>query len=122
MWLFTETGFVSAVRKPWAKDLMTVRAREKESLRELAEMSGEKITTSKDSDYPHRIVVADKVFKIWLIDKIDTLDYDNFKNRVAKTRGQEFAHVLSEIWYSALQLEDLDKDGRVRKIDSSRWA
>ena len=30
MWIFTDPGFVSAVRKPWATDKMTVRARDKE--------------------------------------------------------------------------------------------
>lgn len=108
MWLFTETGFVSAVRKPWARDKMTVRARDKQSLDELAALSGETIKTSLDSDYPHRIVVEDVVFKNWLITKIDTMDYDNFKNRAYSTRGSKFAKVLGDVWAVALGFEDLD--------------
>ena len=36
MWVFTETGFVSAVRKPEEPKYITVRAREKQSLEVLA--------------------------------------------------------------------------------------
>ena len=40
MWLFTETGFVSAVCSPEDKDIMKVRARDKKSLLELSELAG----------------------------------------------------------------------------------
>jgi hypothetical protein len=110
MWIFTDTGFVSAVRKPWAKDKMTVRARDKQSLAVLSELSGEDIITSKDSDYPHRVVVDDLVFKSWLLASIDTMDYDNFKNRVYETRGKYFARLLGEVWSVMLGAEDVKRN------------
>lgn len=109
MWIFTDTGFISAVRKPWAKDKMTVRARDKESLVGLSELSGEVITTSIDSDYPHRVIVDDTVFKAWLVSSIEEMDYDNFKNRVAVSRGKKFASLLGQVWYTMLGAEDLDR-------------
>ena len=39
MWVFTETGFVSAVRKPEEPKYITVRAREKQSLEVLSELA-----------------------------------------------------------------------------------
>jgi len=122
MWIFTDTGFVSAVRKPWAKDKMTVRARDKQSLVELSEVSGEAITTSKDSDYPHRVVVDDLVFKSWLLATIDVMDYDNFKNRVYETRGKKFASLLSKVWSVMLGAEDLDrKPEEDWELDYNEW-
>jgi hypothetical protein len=110
MWIFTDTGFVSAVRKPWAMDKMTVRARDKQSLVELAELSGEVVMTSTDSDYPHRLVVDDTVFKAWLVSAIEEMDYDNFKNRVAVSRGKRFASLLGQVWYAMLGAEDLERE------------
>lgn len=122
MWIFTDTGFVSAVRKPWAKDKMTVRARDKQSLAELSKVSGEAITTSKDSDYPHRVVVDDLVFKSWLLATIDVMDYDNFKNRVYETRGKKFASLLSKVWSVMLGAEDLErKDEEDWELDYNEW-
>jgi hypothetical protein len=122
MWIFTDTGFVSAVRKPWAKDKMTVRARDKQSLAELSEISGEAIVTSKDSDYPHRVVVDDKVFKGWLVENIDKMSYDNFKTQVGKTRGKKFASLLSQVWYVMLGAEDIErKDEEDWELDYNEW-
>jgi hypothetical protein len=125
MWIFTDTGFVSAVRKPWAPDKMTVRARDKESLAGLSKLSGEAISTSMDSDYPHRVVVADKVFKNWLLTTIEEMDYDNFKNRVAITRGKKFATLLGQVWYTMLGAEDLERQDDYTddnwELDYNEW-
>jgi hypothetical protein len=125
MWIFTDTGFISAVRKPWAKDKMTVRARDKQSLSELSRVSGEEIVTTLDSDYPHRVVVDDKVFKSWLVESIDTMNYDNFKNRVYETRGKYFARLLGEVWTVMLGAEDVKRSYEDEpedwKLEYSEW-
>jgi hypothetical protein len=125
MWIFTDTGFISAVRKPWAKDKITVRARDKQSLSELSRVSGEEIVTTLDSDYPHRVVLDDKVFKSWLVESIDTMDYDNFKNRVYETRGKYFARLLGEVWSVMLGAEDIKRSYQEEpedwKLEYSEW-
>lgn len=118
MWIFTDTGFISAVRKPWAKDKMTVRARDKQSLAGLSELSGEVITTSIDSDYPHRVIVDDTVFKAWLVSTIEEMDYDNFKNRVAVSRGKKFASLLGQVWYTMLGAEDVNRGHEYVDVDN----
>lgn len=110
MWIFTDTGFVSAVRKPWAPDKITLRARDKKSLAEFVENYGVSIITSRDSDYPHRVVLEDADYKSWLLDKVDDLNYDNFKNQVAKTRGKDYAHLLSNVWGDMLGATDLERE------------
>jgi hypothetical protein len=110
MWIFTDTGFVSAVRKPWAKDQITLRARDKKSLTEFVDAYGVSVITSKDSDYPHRVVLDDADYKDWLFNKVDDLNYDNFKNQVAKTRGRDYAHLLSNVWADMLGATDLERE------------
>jgi hypothetical protein len=106
MWIFTETGFVSAVRKEDNPSLLTVRARDRKSLGLLSEATGAKIAQSPDADYPYRLFVSAEAFGQWAMDQAIKVDYSNFKNRVAKTRGDEFASSLSEVWLAMLSVED----------------
>ena len=51
MWVFTETGFVSAVRKVDSPSKITVRSRDKQSLEVLAELSETEILETPFADY-----------------------------------------------------------------------
>jgi hypothetical protein len=106
MWIFTETGFVSAVRKEDNPSLLTVRARDRKSLELLSEATGAKIAQSPDADYPYRLFVSAEAFGQWAMDQAINVDYSNFKNRVAKTRGYEFASSLGGVWLAMLGVED----------------
>jgi hypothetical protein len=106
MWIFTETGFISIVRKPEHPGVLTVRARDRKSLELLAAKAGVEIKRSPNGDYPYRVFVGDGPFLEWFLDRGGELQYDNFKNRVAKTRGYDFAHALSDVWVAMLQVED----------------
>lgn len=108
MWIFTETGFVSAVRKPEHPDLITVRARDRQSLEALAEKANVEIKKSPRGDYPYRVFVGDGPFIEWFLDRGAELKYDNFKSRVYKTRGPEFARALGNVWSAMLAVEDAD--------------
>jgi len=55
MWLFTNTGFVSAVSN--GQDLM-VRSRDRESLEPLAESSKTEILSTPQNDYPYLVIVT----------------------------------------------------------------
>ena len=98
MWVFTETGFVSAVRKVDSPSKITVRSRDKQSLEVLAELSETEILETPDADYRYRVLVSDDIYKVWLTTTVDMLDYDNFKNRAAVTRGHVFHHALGKVW------------------------
>jgi hypothetical protein len=104
MWLFTNTGFVSAVSN--GKDLM-VRARDKESLEALAEAAKTEIINTPKNDYPYRVIVTHELFSKWVAHMAAGITYKNFKSEVAATRGHDFAHPLMKVWSAMHEVEDL---------------
>lgn len=109
MWLFTDTGFVSAVTHRDNPKKMMIRARDKKSLEGLAKMSRAKVETTLGADYPHRIVVTKETLKKWIVEQIDNAEYDNFKNRVTQTRGVGFVKPLHEVWEVMHDVEDVER-------------
>jgi hypothetical protein len=55
MWVFTTSGFVSAVYKD---DAMQIRARDRKSLEGLSKQTGASITSTPLADYPYRIAIT----------------------------------------------------------------
>lgn len=108
MWVFTDTGFVSAVMKPEHSTTLTVRARDRRSLVELAEQAGAAIAKSPKGDYPYRILVEDAVFAQWVADQAMKITYSNFKSRVHKTRGYDYSHSLHNVWEAMLDTADAE--------------
>lgn len=106
MWIFTETGFVSAVRKADNAKVLTVRSRDRKSLEPLANQTGAQIACSPDADYPYRVFVEQEAFAQWAFEQAMNVEYNNFKNRVAKSRGYDFASALSNVWVAMLAVED----------------
>ena len=117
MWVFTETGFVSAVRKVDAPSKITVRSRDKQSLEVLAELSETEIIETPYADYGYRVLVSDDIYKVWLTTTVDMLDYDNFKNRAWETRGDVFHDALSNVWTDMLEVSDKRSSGRENYYD-----
>lgn len=117
MWLFTDTGFISAVTHRDDKNKMMVRARDKKSLESLAELAGTPIDKTPSADYPWRTTVTKKVLKQWMSKSIDDAEYDNFKSRVSKTRGYEFVDALHEVWSVMHRVEE----GHVKNTKRSWW-
>jgi hypothetical protein len=103
MWLFTNTGFVSAVSN--GKDLM-VRARDRESLEPIAESAKTEILASPQNDYPYRVIVTHEFFARWVSNMATNITYKNFKSEVAATRGSEFLHPLMKVWSAMHEVED----------------
>ena len=106
MWIFTSTGFVSAVRKRDRPDVYTVRSRDRLSLEPLAKATGVEVITSPFGDYPYRVLVEPTLFIEWLADQASQIEYSNFKNQVAKTRGYEYTRALHDVWSAMLKTED----------------
>ncbi len=113
MWVFTQDGFVSAVSNR-NKDGLVVRARDKAALDALAATSNVEIMKSPKADYPYRVFVSREDFRSWLNVGIEHLDYENFKAKVAKTRGPEYSQALHEVWVSMHLVEDSDASSGLR--------
>jgi hypothetical protein len=103
VWLFTNTGFVSAVSN--GEDLM-VRARDKESLGQIAESAKTEIISTPQHDYPYRVIVTHEFFAKWVAHMASNITYKNFKSEVAATRGYDFAHPLMKVWSAMHEVED----------------
>ena len=103
MWLFTNTGFVSAVSN--GKDLM-VRSRDRESLEPLAESAQTEIIWTPQNDYPYRVIVTHEIFSRWAAHMATVITYKNFKSEVAVIRGYDFAHHLMKVWSAMHEVED----------------
>ncbi len=108
MWIFTETGFVSAVRHYDDLNLVVVRARDAQSLEVLAELAETPVEKTPENDYPYRVSVKDETLKFWLSTTVDMLDYTNFKSRVSVTRGDDYAHALMSVWTTMHEVEDAE--------------
>ena len=105
MWLFTNTGFVSAVSND--KDLM-VRARDRESLEPIAESAKTEIISTPENDYPYRVIITHECFAKWVSHMVTTITYKNFKSEVGSTRGYDFAHPLMKVWSAMHEVEDAE--------------
>ena len=109
MWVFTTTGFVSAVYKDGA---LQVRARDRRSLSALSKDTGASIVATPLADYPYRIAITNAQFSQWLQAQVLGINYKNFKSEVADSRGYGFAKPLNQVWSVMHDVED--EKARVR--------
>jgi hypothetical protein len=109
MWVFTTSGFVSAVYKDGA---LQVRARDRKSLTALAKQTSAEIIATPLADYPYRIAITNEQFAGWITQQALAIDYKNFKSEIAVTRGYSFAMPLNKVWSAMHDVED--EKSRVR--------
>ena len=103
MWVFTTSGFLSAVFKDGA---LQVRARDRKSLDALAKSTGATITATPLADYPYRIAITNEQFASWVNQQALSIAYKNFKSEVADTRGYGFAKPLNKVWSVMHEVQD----------------
>jgi len=98
MWIFTSTGFVSAVAHRDGPERIVVRARDRASLDALVARTGAEVNPWQGSDYAFRIVMPREEFAAWVAEQAEAIDYRNFKTSAHQRRGGAFAEVLHEVW------------------------
>jgi len=103
MWIFTTSGFVSAVYKDGA---IQVRARDSKSLEVLAVEYEAKIVATPVADYPYRIAISREQFASWVSKQALGIEHKSFKSEVADTRGSKFSKPLSQVWSVMHDVED----------------
>ena len=108
MWIFTPFGFFSIVQKTHdASDQLTIRGRVRGDLENLVSHlpSASAIREDPNADYRFRIT-ADKDDIAYLMARLVVdLDYDNFKNQVAKEQGYERAACYGDVWATLYALQ-----------------
>jgi hypothetical protein len=106
MWVFTETGFVSAVADGRNEAALVLRARDRQSLEPLALLEGCDIEFGAGTDYPYRLTCDRVTFGTWLVAQTTSIDYRNFKDRVHHSRGDHYADALMGVWSAMVDVTD----------------
>lgn len=116
MWIMTTYGFFSIVEKPEDREAhtLTIRTRVREDLESLREQFLPSLGPIQDwatSDYRFRARARRAAVEAALVRLTAAIDYDNFKNEVAKTQGDERSRTYSKVWEV---LYGLQENGRQR--------
>ena len=106
MWIATNEGWVSVVKRRGTNELL-VRARKEEHLicvllylQEDTSFEDDRIFIDLDADYPYRMYVTREEFKRYMDTQINRIDYDNFK---ASVPDKTYARALNDVWYTMYQ-------------------
>jgi hypothetical protein len=103
VWLITPLGFFSVVRKPddIGAGTLTIRARVKSDLEALRKHClpdlGE-IEGNAGTDYRYRAKAPRGQVAEVLAQMVRDIDYENFKNEVAKKQGKHRATIYGKVW------------------------
>lgn len=101
MWVFTEFGFFSIVAHRTKPDTVIVRGRVKDDVLEFekrAAIRGARAFEDFAADYPFRLEIPKAAAAKVLLDAIVSMNYDNFKNQVARRQGWNRSIVYHEVW------------------------
>jgi len=102
MWLFSEKGFVSIVQTT-NTGFLTVRARVKGDIEKM--FPGVKVIVTPSADYRFRAEVSRGTVAAVLENLALKIDYDNFKNRVAKHDPNRAHTAYMDVWKAMLDLQ-----------------
>jgi hypothetical protein len=106
MWIFTKTGFISAVETRSGSETLTVRARNKKHLKQLASYTQVQIANSPSGDYPYRVFVTKTEFAGFLASQAFEIDYTNFKAKISTQHQFEYLDALHDVWTVMHKVED----------------
>jgi hypothetical protein len=105
MWIFTTSGFISAVRNPNDRTII-VRSRDRQSLQQISQDFKTPVMSTPFSDYQYRVVLESEQFTNWVKNQAAAIDYPNFKSAVQTHRGKIFARALNKVWSTMHDIED----------------
>jgi hypothetical protein len=103
MWIVTNFGFFSVVRKPddVEGDMLTIRGRVRADLEALKSTylpDAAPITEDKRADYRYRFKTTAFDFGVAMNRIALEIDYDNFKESVAVKQGWNRHDIYSQVW------------------------
>ena len=106
MWLFTKHGFysVTEARHTRKRNMKQIRSRNEIDLYNLKDalpiLRKKRIYIDSKADYRYRIYVTNEELSQVMALLADSLDYSNFKNKIAKVPNQaEKVGYLGRIWH-----------------------
>lgn len=100
MWIFLPRGYVSVANA--GGDRLMIRARRR---KDLSENFPEKTPVfGAGTDYPWRIFMTKEEFALAMFDKIENLNYDNFKDTISP-KDPAYRLFAAQVWYDSIDLE-----------------
>lgn len=116
MWLISMQGMYSVVEHREDPQRMLVRCRARGDLIALAAqipgLEG-RVFYDDQADYPWRAEVSRSEWALAAARLATEVDYDNFKDAVARAQGHKRAHVYHDVWNALLKLEVTDHWDRI---------
>ena len=93
MWLFLSDGFLSIVAHRSRPNHLLVRSRKRDHLTSIFPEAD--YFYLEYSDYPHRAVIERELVAKIISERLNDIDYDNFKNSIDE---QKYANSGNKIW------------------------
>lgn len=114
--------FLSVVQH-WKKpDTLIVRARDRKSLKWVADYAQKAIQhTPVNHDYPYRVQIDKGAFSSIVSRMVMQIDYHNVKDRVTKTRGEHWHNVLMRVWAALRGLTPVKADPVLARDPNQEW-
>jgi 8-oxo-dGTP pyrophosphatase MutT (NUDIX family) len=122
MWLFVPEGFFSIVDAGEFDQELMVRARASGDLDRLRERYLPELGPNIEipgRDYPVRAFTTHEDFARCLAVMAMALDYDNFKNEVARKHSSERAHIYHDAWHACRKIEKTNARPRSHETKTS---
>lgn len=110
MWICLNNGFVSVVADRDNSERLLVRARRKRDLENVLGKDSE-IFEDPVADYRWRCFIGRSDFKKIVNQRIDAIDYPNFKNSV---KDEDLHHLYTEFWTLHYRYQQADRSGDAR--------
>lgn len=115
MWIFTTLGFFSITKAhpeewdyPVPDGSLQVRARVKDDLFNMLDAVGSNadVLQTFNRDYPYRTFLPPETVAKFLAEYTEDLEYNNFKDEVAKVQGYHRSKLYSKVWSVMYNAED----------------
>lgn len=103
MWLSLNNAFLSIVKDADREGHLLVRARVRKHLQRV--FPGAPILTLKDRDYRFRVSVPREMVARMLVEKVEDLEYTNFKDSV---KDEDLSRMYHLWWSDHRRLQDRD--------------
>lgn len=109
MWIFTNRGFISAVKSDEQPDTMIIRARNKAHLTAL--LPEFEPVTMPGHDYARRVFISTARFGELMTELAASIDYGNFKNSI---QDDVYHHACSDVWGVMYEYQQMTTKGSER--------
>jgi len=128
MWFISKYGFLSVVEHRDKSGSMIVRARAKADLEQLCQLANHvgipnfeqgQIEENPDADYHYRLTAPVDSWKQVTSAVAERIDYDNFKNAVAKD-DPERAVIYGQVWADLMKIQFPDSGSWVDRTEVDR--